>query len=83
MTFRVLQVYAEDIELRLYDVVEVVGVYEYVPELAALDFGGMTLEEPEQFMLLPPLLAQERIPGPVSCETNLLSSCRHTISLFA
>ena len=80
MTFHVLQVYAEDIELRLHDVVKVVGVYEHVPQLAALEFGGMTLE-PEQ-LLLAHFNAQERIPGSVSCETNFLS-CRHVISLFA
>ncbi|DBB18521.1 TPA: hypothetical protein ACH3X3_000161 [Trebouxia sp. C0006] len=56
-----VRVYAEDIELRLHDVVKVVGVYEHVPQLAALDFGDMTLE-PEQ-LLLAHFNAQERIPG--------------------
>ncbi|DBA73189.1 TPA: hypothetical protein ACH3X1_011268 [Trebouxia sp. C0004] len=45
-----VHLYAEDIELRLHDMVEVVGVYQYVPEVAALDFGGMTLEESEQLV---------------------------------
>ncbi len=54
MTFHALQLYAEDIELRLHDMVEVVGVYQYVPEVVALEFGGMTLDEAEQLTAQPP-----------------------------
>ncbi|KAA6418765.1 MAG: E2F target 1 [Trebouxia sp. A1-2] len=46
--------YAEDVELRLHDMVEVVGVYQYVPEVVALEFGGMTLDEVEKLTGQPP-----------------------------
>jgi len=81
MTFHALQFYAEDIKLGLHDMVEVVGVYQYVPEVAALDFGGMTLDESEQ--LAAQQLTFQPIPGLVSCKTNFLSSCKHAASLFA
>ena len=54
MTFHALQFYAEDIKLGLHDMVEVVGVYQYVPEVVALEFGGMTLDEAEQLTAQPP-----------------------------
>ena len=82
MTFHVLQLYAEDIELRLHDMVEVVGVYQYVPDLAALDFGGMTLEESEQLDAEQSCKPQP-IPGLVSWKTTFLSSCKHIVSLSA
>lgn len=54
VTCHALQLYAEDIELRLHDMVEVVGVYQYVPEVVALEFGGMTLDEVEKLTGQPP-----------------------------
>lgn len=81
MTFHVLQLYADDIELRLHDMVEVVGVYQHVPDLAALDFEGMTLDESEQLDAEQSCQPQP-IPGLVSCETNILSSCMRIVSLF-
>lgn len=52
-----VRLYTEDIELGLHDMVEVVGVYQYDPELAALDLGSMTLEESEEFA------TEQPIPG--------------------
>ena len=62
MTFHALQLYAEDIELRLHDMVEVVGVYQYVPEVVALGFGNMTLDEAKRSTFQPiPCLVSKTI----------------------
>ena len=46
----VLQMYNLDIDLRLNDVIEVIGVYDCAPDLAALHFGSMTLHESQELI---------------------------------
>ncbi len=62
--FHALQLYAKDIELNLHDMVEVVGVYQYVPEVVALGFGNMTLDEAKQstFQPVPCLVSKTIFP---------------------
>ena len=68
-----LQVYSLDIDLRLHDVIEVIGVYDCAPDLAALHFRSMTLDESHELNACHPPTSQVSYVYILSCFAVLLA----------
>lgn len=65
--------YDPEIDLRLHDVIEVIGIYECAPELALLHFDAMSIYESANWLATHP---------PSSLVTNIIRCFVHPVLFY-